>query len=343
MNAQILTKSGVQFFRFTAPLMPDTAWEIEALLLKIFQYFNYPLRSVLLGKSSGLLVCTCFTAWYENKIIAAAVCLYSRRNPAVALLAPVGVAVKYRRRGIATELVKRAKEYLERKNVCSVYLALNDDNIASNLYGKLGFQRYKGIVWRKMFCPRDEFEKNYFGKSHYIKIRRAGWEDFAGISALASCPAQMYAFDTAENILSSRYAEPENFLAVFPGMMSHFRKWGGMANVLEAGKPGNIVGIAQIKRPPAKARRHLAECDFFLTDNFIDNAELLVNTTLIHSFFLSVDKFVFYALACDKVKRKILTGLGAQKIAVIPDYIKIRNTLQDLIIYQLVRGNNENL
>jgi len=342
MNVKTLTERAVEVFRVTSPLEPDLAWEIEAFLLKIFEYFNYSLRSALLGKYSRSLACTCFAAKRKGKIIAAAVCLCSRSNPRICLLGPVGVAKENRRHGIATALINNAMHYLRDKGTKAVYLGINDNMKISNLYSKLGFERYKGIVWRRLFCSKDEFEKDYFGKSGYIKIRRVTWADFPGISALACFPAEMYSFDAARDILSSRYVEPEKFLPVFPKMMSDFAKWGGLANVLVAGRAENIVGLAQIRALPAQACRHIAEFDFYLHDNFIELAELLVRVTLIHSASLSLSQINFYCLACDNLKRKVITKLGAREIAVLPESVQIRGRLEDVLIYHLARSSNAN-
>jgi GNAT superfamily N-acetyltransferase len=99
-------------------LKTQAAWEVECLLLKIFEYGDYSFHSALLGEYSQTLNCTFFLAKHKGNIVGAAGCLYSHMNPAVVIIGPVGVAAEYRRNGIGRKLVTSIVEHL-RGRPCS--------------------------------------------------------------------------------------------------------------------------------------------------------------------------------------------------------------------------------
>ncbi len=142
-NAKRLTSADIEVSRVTAPLDPEAAWEVESLLLKIFEYGDYSFRSVLLGEYSRTLNCTFFLAKHKGSIVGAAGCLYARKNPAIAIIGPVGVAAEFRLNGIGTKLVTSAIEHLRRRSCIAVYLGVSAGTSASSLYTALGFEKYR--------------------------------------------------------------------------------------------------------------------------------------------------------------------------------------------------------
>jgi len=117
--------------------------------------------------------------------------------------------------------------------------------------------------------------------------------------------------------------------------MKDFAKHGGFANVLISKKEENVVGIAHIRRLPGKARRHIAELDFYTHDNFIERAKTLVQQTIEESDSLFISGINCYCLACDDNKREILIGLSFRQIAVLPENVCIKGNYYDVLIYHL--------
>lgn len=124
-------------------------------------------------------------------------------------------------------------------------------------------------------------------------------------------------------------------MAVFPEMMRTFARQGGFANVLVAGPRENIVGLAHLSRLPGDAQKHMAELDFFVHDNFINQAEHLVRATVEQSQDLSVDGINCYCLSCDHLKRNILDKLGVRQIAALPGNVFVNGKYEDVLVYQL--------
>ncbi|HET6445790.1 MAG TPA: GNAT family N-acetyltransferase [candidate division Zixibacteria bacterium] len=333
-----LASADIEVSLVKAPLNPGIAWEVESLLLKIFEYGDYSFRSALLGEYSRTLNCTFFMAKHKGSIVGAAGCLYARKNPAIAIIGPVGVAVEFRLNGIGTKLVTSAIEHLRRQNCMAIYLGVSAGTSASSLYTALGFEKYKGIVMRLLLCPEAQFTKDWFGKCPDVKVRRATWGDFPGIQALLAFPCRMYTSDFRRNIFSSRYVEPTRFLSVFPEMMRAFARHGGFANVLVAGHNENVVGFAHISRLPGEAQRHTAELDFYLHDNFVDQTERLVRTTIEGSRDLTINRINCYCLGCDHLKRNIIDKLGGRQIAVLRDNIFVSGKYEDVLVYQFGEG-----
>jgi len=333
-NTTQLTSIDVEIRKATAPLETESAWEVESLLLKILEYGDYSFHSALLGEYSRTLNCTFFLAKHKGNLVGAAGCLYSHKNPAVAIIGPVGVAAEYRLNGIGRKLVTTIIEHLRGRYCMAVYLGVSAGTPATYLYSSLGFKRYKGIVMRLLLCPEEEFTNTYFGKCPDVKLRRAAWGDFPGIQALATFPCQMYTCDFRRGVFSSKYIEPIRFLPVFPDMMRTFGRSGGLANVLIAGGKENIVGIAHMSRLPGEAQRHIAEFDFYVHDNFVDQTERLVRTTIEGSRDLSINRINCYCLDCDHLKRNIIDRLGGRQVAVLPGNIFVSGKYEDVLVYQ---------
>lgn len=333
-NTNLLTNVDVEICKTTAPLEEEAAWEVESLLLKILEYGDYSFHSALLGEYSRTLNCTFFLAKHKGNLVGAAGCLYSHKNPAVAIIGPVGVAEEYRRNGIGRQLVTSIIEHLRGRRCMAIYLGVSAGTPATYLYSSLGFKRYKGIVMRLLLCPEEEFINACFGKCPDVKVRRAVWGDFPGIQAMATFPCRMYTCDFKRGVFSSRYIEPIRFLPVFPEMMRAFARSGGLANVLVAGGKENIVGIAHISRLPGEAQGHTAELDFYVHDNFVDQTEPLVHTTIEGSGELSVKRINCYCLGCDYLKRNIIDRLGGRQVAVLPGNVFVSGKYEDVLVYQ---------
>ena len=320
--------------RVTAPLNAIAAWQLESFLLKIFEYGDYSFRAALRGEYSQTLSCRFFLAKRNGKIIGAAGCLYAHENPVVTILGPIAVAGQYRRNGVAIRLLRLLINHLKLSGCAAVYLAVTSENPAINLYKKLGFEKYKGIVMRLLLCKNQSFEEEYFRKRLPINIMKIEWGNWPAIMALATFPATTYSFNYQQNIFSGKYVEPTRFLSVFPEMMKGFAKYGGLGNALVTGSLKTIVGITHITRLPGPVLRHIAELDFYTHDNFVDHAEFLVRSTLKNASSLSINKITCYCLACDHLKRNIIESLRASQIAVLPSHARINEKDEDVLIYQ---------
>ena len=337
MSKIISKNKNIEIRKVTAPLQPESAWQVESLLVRIFEYGDYSLRSALSGGYSEKLNCTFFLAKYNHTLAGVAGCLFAHKNPFVAVVGPIGVLPEYRRCGIGTRLVASLMKHLEAQGCLAAYLGVSGNNPAINLYQKLGFEKYKGIVMRCLLCTQETFEQYYFGKHSDVSIRKAGWGDFPEIQVLASFPCNIYTFDFGRSLFSSKYVGPIRFLSVFPEMMRDFTKHGGFANVLASTASEKIVGVAHISRLPGKPQQHIAELDFYVHDNFIEQAEILVQQTIEESESLFISGINCYCLACDNDKRKVLEKLGFQQIAVLPENVCINGNYYDVLIYHLKR------
>ena len=333
MNTTILTNTDIEVQHVTAPLDIEAAWEIESLLLKIFEYGDYSFRSALRGEYSETLNCNFFLAKNNGELIGVAGCLYGRNNSSISILGPVGVDSKYRANGVGSKLVESVITYLKNQGCVAIYLGTSKKNNAANFYKKLGFRKYKGIVMRHLLCCERDFEDCY--KVADVKIRRAVWGDFPAISVLATIAANSYTYDFRRGIFSSKYVKPRRFLSVFPEMKRGFVKYGGFANVLVAGYRQSVVGITQINKLSSKSQQHVAFLDFYVHDNFTDRAEDLVSVAINESKALSINKINFYCLDCDHLKRRIIEKLGGKRISTLAKSVFINGQYEDVLIYQL--------
>jgi len=329
-------KLDIKIFKTSSPVLTQRAWQIESFLLKIFEYGDYSFTKALTGRLSSRLQCTFFTAQNNCSILAVAGCLHSRNNPTVAILGPVCTEPKNRRKNLAFRVCGMLLEHLKAQKIQAVYLGVKDNVPAVNLYKKLGFTKYSGIVMRKLFVSNDEFNKRYSPDQQTV-IRKIDWQDFAEISALLCEPARLYCFDFCRQIFSTRYVEAQRFLPIFPDIMNSLEKNGGYGRVLQTKECRSVVGTAFIKTPPTSAQSHIAILVFFVLDDFLDKAKGLVSETLKQSGLDGYRTILCYCPNCDIHKKQILLSLDAEPYAALPDFIRINNKLQDVIIYKLVR------
>ncbi len=335
METEIQTLPDIRLSHVTAPLDLRLAWEVEALLLEVFEYGDYSFRAALRGDYADTLCCSFALAHRGPLLIGAAGCLYSHASPAIALLGPVAVRSSHRGRGIGAELIHRQLDHLEAEGCRAVYLGVADGHPAARLYARLGFGDYRGIVMRYLWSQADRFDAEYWRAEASVEVREVRWGDFPAVQALASVSASMYTYDLPRNLFSSRYVPPERFLGIFPEMMGALGKYGGVACVLVARPAETVVGIAQVRRLPGPARQHLAELDFYVHDNFLEHATTLVRETMLRCRQLPVRRLRCHSLDADHLKRIILVALGARPIATLERSVCIGGEFLDIVVHEL--------
>ena len=329
-------KLNIKIIKTSSPALSQRAWQIESFCLKILGYTDYHLRKALVGKLSRRLQCTFFTVQSTGQILASAGCLHSVNNPVVAILGPVCTDPEHRRKGLALQACKMLLEHLKAQKIQTVYLGVKDNIPAVNLYKKLGFIQHSGIVMRKLFVSKDEFNKRYI-PDQQTTVCRIDWQDFVEVSVLFGESAGLYCFDFCSQIFSSRYAEARKFLPVFPNLMNAIKKNGGCGSILQTKEYRTVVGTAFIKTPPSKIQSHIAILEFFVLDGFLGKAKDLISDTLKQSDINGNRTILCYCPNCDINKKQILLSLGAESYAALPDFIRINNKFHDTIIYKLTR------
>ena len=314
---------------------PELAWEVESLLLRIFEYGDYSFRAALRGDYSETLDCTFVLARYEGILIGAAGCLCSRWDCGIAIVGPVGVHPEYRRQGIGTRMLGSLLEYLKGRGCTAAYLGLSAANPAVHLYRKIGFENHSGIVMRLPLNSAQDSDGIDCQRDRRPSIRRACWGDSPGVSALISYAGSMYTYDLQRGLFSSKYVPPTRFLSVFPDMMKAFARHGGLANVLLTERPQRVAGMAQIRRLASAAQQHVAELDFFVHDSFLEYTTSLVEQTLRDYPVSSTDRINAYCLRCDRTKQHVLEVVGGRRIALLPDRAIINGRHVDVLVYDL--------
>ncbi len=336
MRTETKEKLDIKILKISSPTLPERARQIELFLLNIFEYGDYSFAKALTGSLSSQLQCTFFIAQNSHGILTAAGCLNSMDNPTIAIMGPVCTDAQYREKGLALKVCKMLLQHLKAQNVQVIYLGVKDNIPAVNLYKKLGFAKYSGIVMRKLFVDKKEFNKRHSPHQQTI-VRKINWKDFADVSALFCESAEIYSFDFCEQIFSTRYAETQKFLPVFPGLMNSIEQNSGRGCVLQTKECSSIVGVSFIKTPPSKMQHHIAILEFFILDGFLHRSKDLVNKTIKQSSLNGNRTILCYCLNCDIQKKHILFSLGAEPYAALPGFIRINNKLQDTVIYKLMR------
>ena len=302
--------------------------------MDIFEYGDYNFRSALLQKFSPALKAVYYLAKYENSIIAVAGGLYSQNSSFFAIVGPVCVAEVWRHLGIGKKIVELLLQRLKSNNCYAAYLGVKSDNPAANLYRQLGFDNYNDIVMRKLFAPQEEIEKK-FQSPALLKIQPLQWHHWPALMALFAWPAKLYTADFQNNIFSGRYFPIEKFAPVFSTLMTNIQKNEGYANVLISNTEDVITGYCNITANAQSFGKHIAVADFYLHDNCLDKAHLLLKATIEKTKNSGIGKIYFYCLSCDHEKQKIIESIGGSVEAVLLRNINVNQSFVDLLIYRL--------
>jgi GNAT superfamily N-acetyltransferase len=325
----------IEISQVLCPVSQELAWQIESFLLKILEYGDYSFRSALLGKYSENFGGIFSLAWCGGRIVGAAGCLFDSGDPQISILGPVVVDDEFRRQGIATKLIENLMGYLESQGTLAVYLGVKLDYPARELYKRVGFEVYQGIVMRRLLCSKDELECKYYLGCDEVKVRAIRWGDYAAISALMVHPVAMKVIDYSNGIFSSAYVSPQKFLPMFPEMMKSFRKTGGQGYVLVGDNKESIVGAAFLHKQIAQAREHIGVLDFFVHDHYTDKIDLLVEKTLVNLPLLTIKKVLCYILKSDQLKLNVIERLGGKKKSTLHADVFIEGCYEDVYIYEV--------
>jgi GNAT superfamily N-acetyltransferase len=317
-----------------APLVREQAWEIEALLLRVFEYGDYSLRSALSGAYAEHLDCIFSCIREDGVLVGAGAALCGRRNPTVALLGPIGVVDTHRRRGIGTTLVNSLLRNLQSRGCHAVYLGVSSGHPALRFYQRLGFVTYQGIVRRLLLDRKEDWQQTYFAPSAQVEVRPANWGDFPGVQALLCCPGSMITVDLARGVFSSRYVEPGRFLSLFPDIIRCCNRRDGRANVLVTRPAQSVGGFAYACPLPGEGQRHVGCLEFYVHDNFMDEAGALVRATLLDARRMNLRRLRCLALAADRPKRRIAKSLGGTYAAEFVASARVNDDFHDVVVYE---------
>jgi len=327
---------GMAVRRLTAPLPPEPAWRVESLLVRIFERLDYSVRAALSGAYGQTLGCTAILAERHGEPVAAAMSLYRRHNPIVAVMGPVAVRKDCRGKGVGRMIVAELVSFLENQHVRAIYLGVGRSHPARQLYEKVGFEPYNGVIMRRLSNPyRQGFDQTCFADESVIRIRPISWGDMPGLCELLSFPCRIYTFDLCRGLFSGRYVPPEKFLPVIPALMRRLSQGGALGRVLVTAASESVVGVAWLQKAEHVPLQHTARLDFYVHDNFIGSAGLLVSHVLAQAATLNVEKVRFWALHCDRIKRNCIESLSAHPVARLPAYARIENRYEDAVIYEM--------
>lgn len=326
--------SDLGFDLIAAPLHDELALEVELFLVELFEHGNYSFRSALRGHYSTDLNFVFCLVRDSGCLVGVGTCLYDKTNPAVAIIGPVGVARQCQRQGIGSAVVKTLEDHLTQLQCKAIYIGVSPGNGLHSFYERLGFKAYSGIVLRK--CPEGvaQYER-LFADTFSIHTRPVGWEDYAGVSALAAFPGSLMTFDYPNGLFSSRYTPPIQFLPIFPNTMTAIHKNCAQACVLVGGHANQIVGFAQVTRSPAALRAHIANLEFYVHDSFLRKADKLIRKTLAAASFLGIDRVRLWCVESDVGKRAIVDGLCAKQVAVLPEDVHLDGRYHDVLVYEI--------
>jgi len=239
-------------------------------------------------------------------MVGAAGCFYNRLGGRVSIFGPLGVRKGFRNRGIGGELLSRCLEYLHSQQMLGIYIGVKKGHRAESLYRRLGFERYGGVVMRKVFCSE------IFGPGGEVRIENGGWCDFAEVEALMAEPVGMVSFDYAGGVFSSRYIESEKFLGVFSGLMGEVESRGAVFNIARDIQSGMVAGVCHIKRAMGKSRKHIGVMDFFVHDNYLESVAGLVGKSIEDAKTAGIEKVYCYCVNCDGFKGRVLESFDAK-------------------------------
>lgn len=286
-----------------APLldMADVAME---LLVSSFGYGNYCFRRALSGWGDSGLQTSIAICCDQDGIKGLSLALYDKNDPRIAIFGPIAVDESFRNNGIGREIAVKALSHLQEVGVKAVYIGVKEGHSARNLYRRIGFQEYSGVVMRRMFAEANKFESDYFKLDHKLQVRQPSWADYPKFQFLFSYPCKMKAFDCQKGYLSTRYVPQRKFLGVFPEMMEKLESGAADIRVLVVGQKESVVGVS-IAQKTENPGLEGVNVDFFVHDNFLGFSGLLFEPLIKNEAFSEQD-FHSRCLMSDTVRKEVL-------------------------------------
>lgn len=259
---------------------------------------------------------------------------FSAQDPEVAVVGSVLTHPDFRRLGIATHLTNLVVNVAFEAGCKVCFLGATRD--PKSVYLRCGFHWWNGGVMRRVAEMGSDVESYLFAANQRVSVRDANWGDLPGVSCLAIQPLESRVIDYPRGLLSGKYVDLQRCVSNFPVVWYEVTGRGGSMSMLVGEAAHRILGFGTLTPGPGPGQSHQAIIDVITHDNYTQEADRILRDLFRKAARLPIQSVQSYVAASDDRKRGLLERFGMRALATLPDQLKIRDHLEDVV---LLEGN----
>ncbi len=236
----------------------------------------------------------------------------------------VSTKEEYRRRGIASYLMKHCLEFMDKEDgLLAMYLGVTNP-IAKNMYEKYGWVSYNDCpntcIMRRLTnqnISQEKFDEGYYRYNNPVKIRKVKRGDLPKVEALYNWTGNRWLIKDYPSGIFDDTAVESQIIALNNKVENN----GGSFLCIENGL-GRIVGVATLFDSNVNYQTHIKILDFFVHPNYLEYGTNLLISIIEVDKKRSERQTTSYLASSDKGKINLLKKLCFKKTGTIAGYFK---------------------
>jgi len=249
----------------------------------------------------------------------------------LALLEMVWTHPDYRRRGIASVLLRHA--LADFRDMGGMAISLCTTNPAAYaMYRQEGFRPLIGDGLRYVAPPHDPgtFDREYFADHGPARIRPGTWGDIARVSTLYNQPQPDWLIKDYPRRVFRDMRYESHYVRVWKAV----RDGRGLALVLE-NPLRRVVGIVSLLEVDSFYEQHVATLDFWCCAAYRHQMPELLATAVQQANAQGAEIVQAYLADCDLEKQHLLQAIGFTESARLRNRLRAEDRRHDLLIYDV--------
>ena len=274
-----------------------------------------------------------FTPYFVAEIDGAIVGSMSYYAPAesrdVGVVEFVHTAEAYRRKGIASRLLRTLLARFERDGGMALYLCTVNPH-AGQLYENCGFRCSVGDGMRWLAEGAGDFDRTYLAHSGAASVRRAHWGDLPGATVLFCHPEPAWQI---KEYLTHCFRDTR-FEGHFMRLMRRVEEDRGGIHVLENPRR-RIVGCVVVERQPTFHQQHVAQLSVRVAPAYRGQTTELLHAAAEAARSIGISLLQTYVADTDDDEKQTLVAAGFAEEAVLPARLRTENGLAAVSVFGL--------
>jgi len=257
----------------------------------------------------------------DGRPVSSASIFYPRVEPEVAVVGSVLTHPDFRRLAMARKLVGQAVQLAWQAGCGLIFLGATRSQHC--VYLHCGFDWVNGGVMRQARPGHEKDEDIYFASGQHTSIRQAQWGDVPGVSALMAQPMDWLVLDYPRGLLSGKYVTLQRCVSNFPVIYYEVRARQGVMVMLIGEKTHRVLGFGTLTPGPGPNRRYKGLIDLAVHDNYVDQAERIIERLLSEAKQKQIEVAQAYIAGKDQQKGEIFRRAGFAPIARLSEQLRV--------------------
>jgi len=224
------------------PLTDQETMDLIRLWRTEWPHGDFDWISSLSGDYAATLRLSVVTGRAPDHLAATATAVGCETGGEIALISSVMTAASDRGRGLGAEATELAVAEAARRGARVVYLGTN--TWPKNVYQKIGFSKWNGIVMRRQIGTGDAPEDEIFSPGQPASIRTGEWGDAPAFVGFVIQPHSTFLLSFRQSLVSSKFAPLKRCVSNFAPLYQDCLSSGGKLFVLASESPSRIFGFS---------------------------------------------------------------------------------------------------